>query len=347
LVALLAAEDAAAPGAAARLLAARLAADTHPAPATAATLGDLRLAHDLAVNRGLAGDAERAMHGIALSNAPLARRIRVTDALYGDGDSVAGSYAARQLAARADRPPLDATDQAAHLTDACVVALWRLERGDPRGDERGTRTVLAWLRDPSAAAPSPDTVAIAAARRAVAAREQAVAAARRRGRRARPRRTPAIDSAALTRAELWRVPRTPVAREEAQRCATLLEAAGATTRHVDLRRPADRLDSLLRVAPAGTLADDAGRFVLARLLVRQGRPPRRARRAPSPPVPVRPARLRGARAARGAALAERARDRAGALVAWRRYATLRADADPALRADAARAWAEVRRLEGK
>jgi hypothetical protein len=138
-----------------------------------------------------------------------------------------------------------------------------------------------------------------------------------------------------------------LARGEAQACAIVLDASAARTRHVDLRRPAERLDSLLRVSAAGTLADDVGRLILARLLVRMG-----DRRDALAALRRRPYLygLPGYVATslrEEAALAERTRDRRGALTAWRRFATLRAGADPPLKADVARAWLEVRRLEAR
>jgi hypothetical protein len=55
---------------------------------------------------------------------------RVLDALYGDGDSVSGSQAARELARGSSN------DRVVAQTDLCVATLWRLSHGDLSGAAR-------------------------------------------------------------------------------------------------------------------------------------------------------------------------------------------------------------------
>jgi tetratricopeptide (TPR) repeat protein len=59
---------------------------------------------------------------------------RVLDALYGDGDSVNGGQAARELARAAGRPALRGSDaRAVEQMDLCVTTLWRLSHGELGG----------------------------------------------------------------------------------------------------------------------------------------------------------------------------------------------------------------------
>ena len=59
---------------------------------------------------------------------------RVLDAMYGDGDSVNGSQAARELARLTERPASGGSDaRAVAQTDLCVATLWRLSHGELGG----------------------------------------------------------------------------------------------------------------------------------------------------------------------------------------------------------------------
>jgi DNA-binding SARP family transcriptional activator/TolB-like protein len=90
-------------------------------------------AHSLSLNEGRLRDAARASNDLAELQSGLrtALRLRVLDALYAGEADDAGSAAAQQLTRgipsdTASRLPMSA-DQAA---DACVVAQWRVARGD-------------------------------------------------------------------------------------------------------------------------------------------------------------------------------------------------------------------------
>jgi serine/threonine-protein kinase len=91
--------------------------------------------HAYYVNRGrpaaaladtaLADDAEFGPHAALYE--------RVLDALYGDGDTVSGGSAARELARMAERAPLAGDAGATARSDLCVASLWRLSRGESAG----------------------------------------------------------------------------------------------------------------------------------------------------------------------------------------------------------------------
>ncbi len=62
---------------------------------------------------------------------------RVLDAMYGDGDSLNGSEAARELARLLARPAPEGSDtRAVGQTDLCVVTLWQLSHGELDGVAR-------------------------------------------------------------------------------------------------------------------------------------------------------------------------------------------------------------------
>ena len=89
--------------------------------------------HSLAMNRGRPKDALAATTRLrrALPGSHAWLRLRVLDALYAEGDSAAADHAARQLAELTDAGPSTlSTGSDAWFADACVLAQWRLARGD-------------------------------------------------------------------------------------------------------------------------------------------------------------------------------------------------------------------------
>jgi DNA-binding SARP family transcriptional activator/tetratricopeptide (TPR) repeat protein len=101
-------------------------------------------AHSLAVNRGRPHDAlavtTRLRRATPGSHAWL--RLRVLDALYAEGDSASASAAANELAELSGAGRASAsTSSETWLADACVLAQWRLARGDTAG----VRTTIAAL----------------------------------------------------------------------------------------------------------------------------------------------------------------------------------------------------------
>ena len=94
----------------------------------------LLAAHSLATNRGrpraarALGDQMRAVGADA--HAPL--RLRMLDALYGQGDPMAAAAAAEELAAAVASPRV-AQNPGTTAADDCALAQWRLSRGDTSG----------------------------------------------------------------------------------------------------------------------------------------------------------------------------------------------------------------------
>jgi hypothetical protein len=89
--------------------------------------------HALAVNEGRVREARAAAERLAELQ-PGARahlRLRVLDALYGDGDSAAADGAAELLRrSAAESPSPEPARRAVQLADVCVLAQWQLARGD-------------------------------------------------------------------------------------------------------------------------------------------------------------------------------------------------------------------------
>jgi serine/threonine-protein kinase len=102
--------------------------------------------HALALNEGRARDALAATDRLAELR-PGTRghlRLRVLDALYGDGRADAAAAAARALQRGVGTAPAaEPVARAMQLADGCVVAQWRLAQGDTTG----VRRTIAQLRD--------------------------------------------------------------------------------------------------------------------------------------------------------------------------------------------------------
>jgi hypothetical protein len=109
--------------------------------------------HDLRLNRGDAPGALAFTDSLRLER-PGSRawlRLRVEDALYGGGDTLAGGRAAAMLAARADAPlAADAAERAEQFADICTVWQWRLAARPV--DVASARTAIARLRSATVAA---------------------------------------------------------------------------------------------------------------------------------------------------------------------------------------------------
>jgi DNA-binding SARP family transcriptional activator/tetratricopeptide (TPR) repeat protein len=111
---------------------------------------DVTLAqHDVALD---AGRRDRAAEAIArlrrLQPGPRAwQRLRVLDGLYGDADSLAASAAARALADAVGNAPVVGTSTSeGWLADACVLAQWRLHRGDTTQVRATIARLRGWTR---------------------------------------------------------------------------------------------------------------------------------------------------------------------------------------------------------
>jgi protein kinase-like protein len=103
---------------------------------------------------------------------------RVLDALYGDGDTVSGTSAARELARMAERSPPAGEARAAGQTDLCVASLWRLNHGETAGASQAIARLRTRKPEDAPSAVTTDTVCavlleakLAAAAHAPGARE--------------------------------------------------------------------------------------------------------------------------------------------------------------------------------
>ncbi len=118
-------------------------------------LGD----HALALNQGRGQDALAAIDRLAQlqPGAHAHLRLRVLDALYGDGDpAVAAAAAATLRRSGVVHAAAEPATRAVQLADACVLAQWRLQQADTSG----IRQAIEWLRaEPLRAAALPPPVA--------------------------------------------------------------------------------------------------------------------------------------------------------------------------------------------
>jgi hypothetical protein len=110
---------------------------------------DLLLAeHSLALNQGRVADALAATTRLRRLQPGTEAwlRLRVLDALYADGDSASAEEAARALAELTSAAPLNVpTTWDSWLANACVIAQWRLARGDTTA-VRSTVSILRGRR---------------------------------------------------------------------------------------------------------------------------------------------------------------------------------------------------------
>ena len=99
-------------------------------------VAELLQAHDLAMNRGRIERAARILGQLAARGTPgtpaprVLERDQVRDALFWDGDSLAGARAAAALARRVEGARGVTADSADHWADRCALETWRLARGD-------------------------------------------------------------------------------------------------------------------------------------------------------------------------------------------------------------------------
>ncbi|MCU0626238.1 MAG: hypothetical protein MUF21_07080, partial [Gemmatimonadaceae bacterium] len=173
--------------------------------ATRAALGaeqlDALLAeHSFALNGGQSRRAldvtERLHEALPGSRAHL--RLRVLDALHGDGDTAAARVAARELATHADAPSQpDAGARAIQLADACVLAQWRAAPWSAARDARDEGAIRRAVRRLRAEGIAGVPVPVGASPRACADLVEAMLAVTRGDRDARAR-LDALDALMLT-----------------------------------------------------------------------------------------------------------------------------------------------------
>ena len=102
--------------------------------------------HAHAMLRGRAADARGALARLERLQpaAATARRLRVLDWLYGEGDSLAADAAARELDALSGvDPSTGLASSEAWSNNVCVVGQWRFARGDSGGVQRAARALAA------------------------------------------------------------------------------------------------------------------------------------------------------------------------------------------------------------
>jgi hypothetical protein len=110
-------------------------------------LGQLAGSFSMAVNRGHRADIRSILARLTQADpgSRVASRLNVLNAVYDDGDTAQASAAARELAAltstsRQAAPTLSET----WVADACVVAQWRLWRGDTSGVRQTITSLRAY-----------------------------------------------------------------------------------------------------------------------------------------------------------------------------------------------------------
>lgn len=121
--------------------------------------------HSLAMNRGRPREALAATSRLrrALPSSHAWLRLRILDALYGDGDSTAAGAAARELTELAGPgPSRSTTSSATWISDVCVLAQWRLAHGDTAGVRESIKALASARSDipsPFPVSPAPNACA--------------------------------------------------------------------------------------------------------------------------------------------------------------------------------------------
>jgi DNA-binding SARP family transcriptional activator len=102
--------------------------------------------HSAAMNRGRPREALAATSRLrrALPSSHAWLRLRVLDALYANGDSASAEAAVKELTELSGNGPLrSTTSSATWLSDVCVLAQWRLARGDTVGVRESIRALVS------------------------------------------------------------------------------------------------------------------------------------------------------------------------------------------------------------
>ncbi len=238
---------------------------------------------------------------------------RVLDAMYGDGDSLNGSQAARELARLVASPTPEGSDaRAVGQTDLCVGTLWRLRHGELGGAARA----ITRLRS-HAPGDSPASL------------------------------TTANVCAVLLEAKLAAAAGAPGAAEALDRLDSLMRSGPGGQRNgppVAFTLSPAYVRSMVGISPVGF--EDFANLEVARLRERQGN-----LRAALAAVRRRPYAYHltdylAAHLREEGRLAAMAGDSAGAVSAYRHFLALRSDPEPALRPAADSIRAELAKLGG-
>ncbi len=237
---------------------------------------------------------------------------RVLDALYGDGDSVSGARAARELIAAAARAPAgEAAERASHYSDLCVGELWRLEHGDAGTASR----TIARLRGAAPPADLPASLAINSVCAAIL--DAMLAAATHRS-----------DAAAML-----------------EHLDSIMRAGPGGLRNgpaIAFTLSPGFIRATVGITPVGF--EDFANLIVARLYERVGNPRAALEAVRRRAYAYHRTEYLSNHLRQEARLAALTGDRPGAVRAWQHYLALRSDPEPALRGDAERARAELAKL---
>ena len=271
--------------------------------------------HAFEINRGhpakALGDTARAGEDEYAPHTALYER--VLDAMYGGGDSLNGSEAARELARLLVRPASGASDaRAVAQTDLCVVTLWRLSHGELGGAAQA----ITRLRS-RAPGDSPASL------------------------------TTATVCAVLLEAKLAAASGAAGAADALDRLDTLMQSGPGGQRNgppIAFTLSPAYVRSTVGISPVGF--EDFANLEVARLRERQG-----DLRAALAAVRRRPYAYHltdylAAHLREEGRLAAMTGDRAGAVRAYRHYLALRSDPEPALRPAVEAVRAELATLVG-
>ena len=269
--------------------------------------------HAFEINRGrpLAALADTARPDESEYAPHTAQYQRVLDALYGDGDSVNGGQAVRELARAAGRPAARGSDaRAVKQMDLCVATLWRLSRGELGGAAQAIARLRARATDDSPESRTSNSVCATLLEAKLAAASGAIGAAT------------ALD-----------------------RLDSLMRSGPGGSRNgppVSFTLSPAYVRSTVGISPVGF--EDFANLEVARLRERQG-----DRRAALAAVRRRPYAYHltdylAPHLREEGRLAALTGDRAGAIAAYRHYLALRSNPEPALRPEVQAVRAELAKL---
>jgi len=271
--------------------------------------------HAFEINRGhpakALGDTARAGEDEYAPHTALYER--VLDAMYGDGDSVNGSRAARELARLLVRPASGGSDaRAVARTDLCVVTLWRLSHGELDGAAHAITRLRSRAPDDSPASLTTATVC-----------------------------------AVLLEAKLAAASGAAGAAEVLDRLDTLMRSGPGGQRNgppVAFTLSPAYVRSTVGISPVGF--EDFANLEVAHLRERQGDLPAALAAVRRRPYAYHLTDYLAAHLREEGRLAALTGDRAGALGAYRHYLALRSDPEPALRPTVDTVRADLAKLVG-
>jgi serine/threonine-protein kinase len=236
---------------------------------------------------------------------------RVLDALYGDGDTVSGGSAARELARMADRGPQADDARATAQTDLCVASLWRLHQGETSGASRAIARLRTRAAGDTPPAIATDTVC-----------------------------------ALLLEAKLAAATHSPAAKGATDRLDALLRIGPGGQRsgpEIAFTLSPAYVRSLVGISPCGF--EDFANLELARLREGQGNPGAALAAVRRRSYAYHLSDYLAPHLREEGRLAALTGDTAGAVAAYRHYLAVRSNPEPALRPGVEAVRAELARLQ--